>query len=379
MSLNDWQSLCVGRDNEKQLLKDAWAKAKSGQPGFVVLRGESGFGKTTLVKELYSWLSQNENEDPDGYWPDTLKNNNDSLNINPSKEDFSNSNSIPYLWWGIRWKGGERNKVEGNSCALIEQKNHLVSHKNALEYKKREYDRGQKSGKLIAQLLGSLLPVNIVDIAINITEQVESYKNEKIEQLEQNFTIEEMQKKLNGEETANLFAFFEELLDENYTKVPSIPLIMILDDAQWADEESLRVIDKLFEMATERKFKLLIVATHWEAEWYKQANSNQNKNLPTIFNRLKLFTEHQQLSNVMEIIDCGKVSELDIILKQALPGLTENQRSIILKKVDGNPLMMQEVILYFLREPLYFMSENPNQALSCVGEEKINIIPSDLV
>ncbi|MBA6356622.1 tetratricopeptide repeat protein [Colwellia sp. BRX8-3] len=379
MSLNGWQSLFVGRDNEKQLLKDAWVKAKSGQPGFVVLRGESGFGKTTLVKELYSWLSQNENEGPVGYWPDTLKNNNYSININPSPEDFINNKSIPYLWWGIRWKDVERNKVESNTCALIEQISILAAHKNALEYKKREHDRGLNSGKIIAQLLGNLLPVNIVDIAINITEQIESYKNEKIEQLEQEYTIEEMQKKINGEETANLFAFFVELLDENYTKVPSIPLIIILDDAQWADEESLRVIDKLFEMATERKFKLLIVATHWEAEWYKQANANQNKNLSTIFNRLKLFTEHQQLSNVMEIIDCGKVRELDIILKQALPGLTENQSSIILKKVDGNPLMMQQVILYYLDEPYFFISENPRQPLSCAGEEEIGHIPTELI
>ena len=59
--------LFIGRDEELQWLKQAWSDVKSGQPRFCVLRGHSGFGKTKIVQKFYSWLSSDDNEDPDRY------------------------------------------------------------------------------------------------------------------------------------------------------------------------------------------------------------------------------------------------------------------------------------------------------------------------
>lgn len=47
-------AIVVGQLHERQLLVDAWTRARTGAPGVVLLGGEAGIGKSTLL----SWLSQ---------------------------------------------------------------------------------------------------------------------------------------------------------------------------------------------------------------------------------------------------------------------------------------------------------------------------------
>src|SRR4051812_34942572 len=42
----------VGRDGDLDVLRDAWARAATGEPRIVVIRGEAGIGKTRLIEEL---------------------------------------------------------------------------------------------------------------------------------------------------------------------------------------------------------------------------------------------------------------------------------------------------------------------------------------
>ena len=107
MVMKDINKLCsefVGRETDLQHLVDAWKKAKEGQPQFEVILADSGFGKTRLIQEFYTWLSQN--EDPkgiEGYWPDYLGKNGKSLEINPDFSEYKRKGKIPWLWWGLRW------------------------------------------------------------------------------------------------------------------------------------------------------------------------------------------------------------------------------------------------------------------------------------
>ena len=45
----------VGRDKEWTQLQQAWHQAARGHPGFVLVQGEAGIGKTRLVEELVEW------------------------------------------------------------------------------------------------------------------------------------------------------------------------------------------------------------------------------------------------------------------------------------------------------------------------------------
>ncbi len=101
---NQWQNVFCGREKELQFLIDKWklvADSITPEPQIAIILGESGFGKTRLIQEFYSWLS--ENEDEVQYWPRRLGNIGDNLKINPLLEEFSEQEkSMPYLWWGLR-------------------------------------------------------------------------------------------------------------------------------------------------------------------------------------------------------------------------------------------------------------------------------------
>ncbi len=129
----DWSELFIGRDNELLWLRRLWTETKSGEPRFCVLRGESGFGKTKIIQKFYSELSRSSLDDPNHYWPDTLHKEHNNLRVNPRNNDFSDTNKIPWLWWGLRWTNPDnRNLGEIQACALLANLNHLKPHQNAL-------------------------------------------------------------------------------------------------------------------------------------------------------------------------------------------------------------------------------------------------------
>ena len=79
----------VGRSNELDELKSAFRRASGVDgapvPQVVAVVGESGFGKTRLVQELYLGLTRDPEWDPPewNYWPDAFGGVSGQLRVNP--------------------------------------------------------------------------------------------------------------------------------------------------------------------------------------------------------------------------------------------------------------------------------------------------------
>ena len=120
----DWRRQFVGREEELARLQDAWRKVaptddSPPEPQCVVLLAESGLGKTRLVQEFYRWLSREQDpksdQHPQGYWPDAIQGDSESLSVNPSlPEDQSGLAPIPWLWWGLRFPDPKQHNARGS-------------------------------------------------------------------------------------------------------------------------------------------------------------------------------------------------------------------------------------------------------------------------
>lgn len=368
MSDVNWQDLCVGRENEKQTLRDTWQRVKNGEPGFIVLRGESGYGKTRILQDFYSWLSASDQEDPDQYWPDTIGHGANALKINPSLDDFGKGSNIPYIWWGIRWNTPDsRNQVEGSMSGILDSLEYLIPHQKALEYKQKEVDRGKKIGILLAKLIASPFTLGLTDAYDNLKTVIEIRNEEKTAQLESQQSIQERQTEEVRRRLETLTKFLASVLNSKGSSSPSVPIIMAFDDSQWMDPISLEYIENLFMMAIKLNWPLLIIATHWEREWHLDSSSNEEDLRPKLaktYNKIhSLQAEVGAIVN-MKIVDCEKITELQEVLKIAIPGLSSEQEKFLLDCADGNPLLLQQIILEIIGEPYYFVDENVNGPLT---------------
>ena len=87
----------VGREDEKQRLIEAWTAVKQREgPRVVNLVGDSGFGKTRIIREFYAEIAGKEADSCKctPYWPIELGNGTD---INASFQKHSPEQDIPWL------------------------------------------------------------------------------------------------------------------------------------------------------------------------------------------------------------------------------------------------------------------------------------------
>ncbi len=87
-----------------EILEAALEVARGGQPRVVALAAESGFGKTRLAQEFFSWLStHHDGIGGSGYWPDKLLRRENNLQVNPTLHECGGDGKrMPFLWWGLR-------------------------------------------------------------------------------------------------------------------------------------------------------------------------------------------------------------------------------------------------------------------------------------
>ena len=105
-------SVLLGRETEMRLLREAFNTVEqSNLVQVVTILGESGWGKTRLLTELYAQLSH---EYGKGYWPERLYNDPETMRLNPQAQDFlwaeQGTSQPEFYWWGIRFsKPDQRN------------------------------------------------------------------------------------------------------------------------------------------------------------------------------------------------------------------------------------------------------------------------------
>jgi len=371
MSGNEWQDVFCGREEELKFLKNKWklvSDPKNPKPQVAVLLAESGMGKTRLVQEFYGWLS--ENEDHDHYWPKKLALTGENLRVNPEVNEFSDECiKMPYLWWGIRFSDpkGHNNQVVSHLSGYLD---FLALHLQPLYQARFDLHRKTEAMKL---LMGAFtLNVydhiqSVIDTTHMLTDAIKQWRKGK--KSDQNAAPKHKR-------SESVFTDIKDVLQQpnqstleklgiTHADIINVPLVLWLDDAQWADKEVLSLLKALLKEANTNNWPLMIIVTHWEREWAENKGKSKESFVRTL-------TEVMDDASIEAMIQCLHGNQkLEGLLKAALPGLTEEQSLMFLDKGDGNPRALNELIQFARDNRAHFIGRDIKLALNESAFERL--------
>lgn len=370
----DWRRHFLHRDDEMSHLQAAWTRALSGDPQLVVLLGEIGLGKTRLALEFYRWLSRERDPassaHPEGYWPDAFAETDASLDVNPCFDgtDTSARPRIPWLWWGLRWWRPEERNQTGDRCALVQYKHALEPHVAPIAAARQlQALRKDASWKAAGIGLNSVPVLNWLFLLRDTRSLFGDRREEHRLEAEKIESVGQSASRQRQDLETLVLDSFEAILDPTKKDAATVPVVLFLDDAQWADETTLRFVWRLLARAQEYRWPLLVLATHYEKEWEEHLPSSVGTSPPQQFVDIpRLIGKRDQWEGLRRL---PKIPELDPIVRDALPGLTGDQVKLILSRADGNPLLLEDILRELLDLPSLFENRDAAAALTQHGED----------
>ncbi|OCA87806.1 hypothetical protein A8F94_08155 [Bacillus sp. FJAT-27225] len=278
-NMNDF----IGRDKELNDLSDAFESIKKGNTKMLLIEADTGVGKTRLIQEFYHILSIK--EDASQYWPDNLEDTKHTMSIVPEFQTLVDGriSELPWLWLAIRCHNKDERNSNFENTALSQIRKQIRLHLGAIfENKKRNAQNVQalkSSLTLVANYafpgLGSIAQV-VGDIVGTIDKGIGTYDSIKnlfmFWQDKGSKQVDRQQLIINQE--------YNTLVDQTFETFSAIfnqkaankrfPIILVIDDAQWADSLTLDFLMNLIERGTKEKWPLLIIATCWESSLKEQ-------------------------------------------------------------------------------------------------------------
>jgi len=384
MSKQPWHDIFVGREEELDFLKDTWYKVKDNKPQFVTFTAETGIGKTCLIQQFYQWLNQQ--EDPNDYWPDTLGKDSGSLSINPSFPKAVGQGDIPWLWWGLRSTDPYgRNKQNSSGCALHEGALKLQPHIEPIILTRKKHEHTVSVGTSVISAAANFVSLGGFDAVLDVYELFKISKEEEKRQADEQLSVAEIAKQKEQDASDVVFDYLETILNRENSDSVTVPVVLILDDAQWLgakrkedgqwyDRSTLMMVERLWKEACKENWPLMIVATHWVREWKQdqQAQSEASPIEEPPRNLSDLLRRNQSLMHSFTQKELGKMqeSQLQTILEAAFPNLTPKQKTGIIDRVGGNPQFLDDLIRWVQESPRkFFAKKDTNLPLTQKGEE----------
>lgn len=384
----DWRDVFCGREEElKQLVNAYEAVAEGSGPRLAVVCADRGMGKTRLVQELYRHLATA--CDPDDYWPDASLFKGNNLRVAPDFADAATrahfasfttaERPMPFLWWGLRLNDPEdRNAVRTDMAGHRRTLDpHLERALFAREHtakratvKHTAKDTAKDAALKIAEALLESVPgiglgKNLIEVGVGVFKTARSHVEAR--RLEGEFACADISA-LEEKRSDDIYERTVDDLEAVLAPAPGstrVPAVVFCDDAQFArdggDEGALRFLEKLWKRAEEGQWPLLVVATHWEVDW-------QQDRLADGKSFAKLFQHAASDLETSTIVHFPKQSNLGAMIEQGLPGLPREDVELLLRKVDGNPQVLIELVGLIQRSPGW----RPRQgALSAAGRKSI--------
>ncbi|MCG6939722.1 MAG: tetratricopeptide repeat protein [Thiohalocapsa sp.] len=375
----------VGRAAELATLRQAWQHVEAGKPQFLIWTADTGLGKTRLVQAFYEWLSTHRDaRDPDGYWPDSLDIAGRTLAVNPQFPPTDGPRpAIPWLWWGLRFTETRYERgIAASSCGLVNAKEHLAPHLEPLVRAHHGRALTTDAARTTAGILANLFSAGLVSTALDAFSVYELDRERR--GLDAPLSgIAEQQSRERRDVVEDLLALFCDLLgsgiaagsgDEKPRKRP-IPCALILDDAHWADVDTLRFVEALYRDALRHHWPLLLLCTHWEQEWniqHAEARTpnpdNDPRSIADVCERIAARRGGQgagccQVERLRRLPD----PDLGPVLAAALPGVTESQADALLARVGGNPGFLMDLVAYARTDPMLFEHGDTKAPLTADG------------
>lgn len=401
-----------GREEELRKLRGWFNHAdKNRQPVFGVIVANSGLGKTRLVQELYHALSNDNDLDPKRYWPPTFGDSGENLEVNPILEKHEPEGAPKFIWLGKRFLN-PYDRLTSNEPLLPTLRERTREHRILSEIwkyptlAKKIWDELRQKGRLfISDNIGNQLDnlvenqlENLVEAGVDLAADALPSIKLIIKSVKQ--AIEKQEAHRSGAAHSHIHKKHEEHALESLTKElerfeteqkSQMPIVLWLDDAQWIDEESVGVIERLLNKAKDKKFTIMIIATHWEGEWMECCD--ENKGITRLFTadidkakvqnfnddpeKMEYDSEDEGLKRIILKLDKLENTTLRSIVEDNLPGLPSRQQDIILKTVKGHVLGLMEIVNTLNSDKLYFKEEGDQTELSPAGEKLIETMPTE--
>lgn len=379
----------IGRTPELDTLKECWHRARRGKPQVINLIADTGVGKTRIVHAFYEWLStdpsQHDGPGKQGYWPDNLGTSR-QRSANPSENQFSafdfEHDYVPWLWWGMYWTD-----VDGEQTVALNQFYDIFA--NHLKMLEVEQKVKRSNWKAVAEsLLDEGLDI-AADFAPGVTQaknlfglftKIQANRNEK--------------KKLANGLSSGKRDQLKRIEDDIFQRLgqlyktkdaqSSIPIVLFLDDIHFAtdkrkDAPTLNFLDALLRQAAIGNWPLLVITTHWEAPWREHLHGvvlEEGKPWRRIINELqapgkenKALYSDEQIKNIE--LDNIEPGELERIIKATLPGLSDDNRKLMLDRVD-NVRWLVELLTALNDNVDNFINQDRQSALSNIGLRRLD-------
>ncbi|HNU11696.1 MAG TPA: tetratricopeptide repeat protein [Rubrivivax sp.] len=369
----DWRDVFCGRETELTRLVDAYESvSRESGPRLAVICADRGMGKTRLVQELYRHLSTH--FDPDDYWPDASLFKGNNLRVAPDFNDpqtqahfatFTTAERpLPFLWWGFRLGDPlDRNAVHADMAAHrrtldphLERarfaREHAVRHA-ALRHSTKDVaaDAALKIGEaLLESVPGVGLGKNLLEVGLGAFKTARMHRQAKLES--DRFACTDLAT-LDAQRVADVY---ERTLDELAALLEprdgsgGLPAVVFCDDAQFAreegDEGALRFLQQLWDRAEKGNWPLLLVATHWAVDWEQDIHGAR----ASFAHHFRVTADDEERATMIRL---PKQSDLSALVEQGLPGLPRHDVELLLRKVDGNPQILIELIGLVQRSPAW--------------------------
>ncbi|WP_339948875.1 hypothetical protein [uncultured Albimonas sp.] len=357
-----------------EILRTAFEEVRGGSTRVVALVAESGFGKTRLAQEFYGWLSTvHDGIGGEGYWPDKLLRRENNLQVNPALDECGDDGKrMPFLWWGLRISDpGSRN--QGLEDALRHGVDVLKAH---LEAYAREVEldalrrRSLLSGKgvgvdmawsIAETLIGEFANAGTFGLLGMGKQAIEEVRTQRgilrdIEQLEDaDASPAATERRRRDLLTETILADLHRIAMAPPEGFSSVPLVILVDDVQWlsADPGMASFLPALLQWAREEGWPLLLILTSWRAEWRSSA---------TVGKAPGAFATSEDV-----VHELGRAEGLEATIEVSFPGLTDDQRAALTRKADGNPRLLDEMLMFLERRPKLFVDRDPGRELAARG------------
>ena len=342
-------------------------------PRMAILIAETGLGKSRLVQQLYDVLANDPVWNPPDkkYWPDTIVSDTRQIHENPSLVDHVPNGPPRFLWLGARWQPIDTRNVEERTCIIPALRDALYAHVLIAQRHRTSWQRLRTSAEKKIKTEG---PDYLVDKALDLSGipyagLVLKVIKAGVAARNAPTTVSRVFQKQQEDAADVLLAEMREVFGGLGSGGLVLPTILWLDDAHWIDPLTLRFLHTLWKEASENRWPLMIIITHWEQEW----NKLQSERAAT-GSLLDLAT---QPGAEKWILSKAPVEDIAARLSQKLPGLLSTQSTWMLEKAAGNFLTLEENIGELISTPENFVDQRIDGPLTEAGEDLVATWASD--
>ena len=328
-----------------------------GTSRLVTLVSMPGWGKTRIIQEFYSSLALEQNEPH--YWPDSLVVIEDGEEgilgarklVHPAHmTERPDGAALDYMWWGISCKKdpNSSNLEEVLDRAAEQVANHALGRQSLEELKGEFLGASVDLSTNLLSVLGLVGLVvfpplgaagTIVGAAKFAWDRREAFQRTKTALAERRAKGRPIDLATSREEADDQLVRF---LTRWSAKVP---MVIVLDDAQWATERTISVLNQLL---TSNESRVLIVATTWphevstinalggHAHHFQERWADWQQRLPERVSQVVL--------EPFNDADAGELFDAE------LPGVDSVTKAKVLARVDHNPLVLRLCLRVFGEE-----------------------------